>query len=245
MKETVTKRICNAYTCVELIKNKRKRLKQFNPYNFSRLYNLIAHYPVQWKVKRIIDYSGSFLGLILLFPVFLLIAAMIKLESKGSILYKQERIGLYGEKFFMYKFRSMKTDADKEFDTVKALNETNSGMFKLTDDPRMTRVGKFLRKYSLDEFPQLLNVLKGEMSLVGPRPPLERELSAYKYWHYLRFGTIPGLTGLWQTSGRSTITDFDKVVELDRYYITHWSLLLDIKLLFKTIPIVLFGKDSA
>lgn len=229
---------------IQLIKNKKNKLKA-DPYVVSRMYNLKKMKPLQWKLKRLIDYVGSLFGIIALFPFFLIIAVAIKIESKGPILYKQERIGLYGNKFNMYKFRSMRADADKQFEALKALNQTNDGMFKIFNDPRVTKVGSFLRKYSLDEFPQLLNVLKGEMSLVGPRPPIERELSIYEPWHYLRFGTIPGLTGLWQVSGRSHIKDFNKVVELDCHYITQWSFLRDLKLLLKTIPVVLFAKGAA
>lgn len=242
-KNKLKEKICNIAN-FKILKNRKKQLK-LNLYNLSMIYNIKGQHPIQWKIKRAIDYTGSLVGIVLLFPIFLFIAAAIKLDSKGPVFYKQERIGLYGKKFFMYKFRSMRTDADKEFEKIQQLNQTNKGMFKLLNDPRTTKIGKFLRKYSLDEFPQLINVIKGEMSLVGPRPPLERELKDYEPWHYLRFGTIPGLTGLWQVSGRSAIMDFNKVVELDCQYITSWSALTDIKLLFKTIPIVILGKDAA
>lgn len=209
-----------------------------------RNFNLPLRKPWQWILKRTFDYGVTLFGLVLISPLLIIVAMIIKLDSKGPVFYKQKRIGLYGKDFEMYKFRSMKQDADKEFEKIKQLNETNELMFKLFNDPRITRVGKFIRKYSIDELPQLFNVLKGEMSLVGPRPPLPREVQHYQKRHYLRFATIPGLTGLWQVSGRSKIKDFDTVLDLDLAYITNWSFLMDIVLLFKTIPVVLFAKDA-
>jgi exopolysaccharide biosynthesis polyprenyl glycosylphosphotransferase len=208
-------------------------------------YDLEKQKPVQWFLKRLLDVSASLTGLLILLPFLLLTALAIALESEGPILYKQKRIGLKGRDFEMYKFRSMRVDADQELQKLIQQNQTNDGMFKMFDDPRVTRVGKFIRKYSIDELPQLLNVLKGDMSLVGPRPPIEREVRAYKEWHFIRFSTLPGLTGLWQVSGRSDIKEFDTVVKMDFQYIREWSLLLDIKLLLKTFPTVLSGKGAA
>jgi len=170
---------------------------------------------------------------------------LIKLDSKGPAFFKQERLGQFGKRFYMYKFRSMEQDAEEQLVLLKHQNETNEGMFKIYNDPRITNVGKFIRKYSIDELPQLLNVLKGEMSLVGFRPPLERELKSYKTWHYIRFASRPGLTGIWQTSGRSEIKDFDTVIEMDYRYANNWNLILDFKLLYKTIPVVLSGENAA
>jgi lipopolysaccharide/colanic/teichoic acid biosynthesis glycosyltransferase len=167
------------------------------------------------------------------------------MESKGPVIYKQKRIGLNGKEFEIYKFRSMHTNAEKLLSQLLDKNEISSGMFKMQNDPRVTKVGKWLRKFSIDELPQLLNVLKGDMSLVGPRPPIQTELQDYKHWHYFRFATLPGLTGLWQVSGRSSIKVFDQVVDLDCQYIRKWSLWLDFKLLLKTVPVVLFAKDTA
>lgn len=201
--------------------------------------------PFQWKIKRTIDLTGSIIGLIIITPLLLLIAAAIKIESKGPVFFKQKRIGLQGREFYMYKFRSMSLDAEKQIDKLLENNETNAGMFKMFNDPRITRIGKFLRKYSIDEIPQLFNVIKGDMSLVGPRPPIEKELLSYKSWHFIRFSTLPGLTGLWQVSGRSKIKNFDKVVWLDYNYMKNWNVLLDLTILLKTIPVVLLGRDSA
>jgi exopolysaccharide biosynthesis polyprenyl glycosylphosphotransferase len=208
-------------------------------------YNTAHMRRMDWPIKRLFDRSTTFVGVICISPLLLLIILLIKMDSKGPILFKQERIGLKGKTFQMYKFRSMHTDAEERLAQLLKYNETNGGMFKMTNDPRVTRIGRFLRKYSLDELPQLFNVLRGEMSLVGPRPPLMREVENYEPWHYVRFATLPGLTGLWQVSGRSNIQDFDSVVTLDAHYIKQWNFLLDLKLLIKTVPVVLFGKDTA
>lgn len=195
-------------------------------------------------VKRTMDIILSGAGIIVLSPLFAVIMILIVLTSKGSAIYKQDRIGLNGKHFQMYKFRSMIQDADAKFEHVKDLNETNDVMFKSKNDPRITPVGKFLRKWSLDELPQLFNILKGDMSLVGPRPPIERELADYKPWHYVRFMGKPGLTGMWQVNGRSQIKDFDQVVALDYSYMKDWSIFRDFKILFKTIPAVLTCKGA-
>lgn len=216
-----------------------------DPYFVAASYDLKKLKPFQWAIKRTVDVVASGLGLLMLTPFLLTVAAAIRLESPGSVIYKQKRIGLHGKEFSMYKFRSMKQNADQELQKLLEKNQTGQGMFKMFDDPRVTRIGKFIRKYSIDELPQLLNVLKGDMSLVGPRPPIERELLHYKNWHYFRFATLPGLTGLWQVSGRSRIKDFDNVVKLDYQYINTWNLGLDVKLLLKTLPVVLGGKDTA
>ena len=210
----------------------------------ARNFSIKSRKPFQWLLKRLLDLSLSIFGIILISPLLILLAAAIKLESKGPVLFKQIRLGLYGKKFYMYKFRSMKDDADKQFHVVKDMNETNDIMFKASNDPRITKIGRFIRKYSLDELPQLINVLKGEMSLVGPRPPIIREVELYNKWHYLRFTTIPGLTGLWQVSGRARIKDFDNVVKLDYKYMENWNLMLDLSLLAKTIPAVIFAKGA-
>ena len=201
--------------------------------------------PFQWFLKRLLDVFCSLLGLLALSPLLLLVALAIKLESPGPIIYKQRRVGFKGQFFDMYKFRSMRQDADAMLAQLMAQNETNNGMFKLFNDPRVTRVGRFIRKYSIDELPQLFNVLIGNMSLVGPRPPIDRELQYYKDWHYVRFSTLPGLTGLWQVSGRSRIKEFDTVVQMDTRYIKEWNMLLDIKLILKTFPVVFGGMDTA
>ncbi len=216
-----------------------------NNYFASQSFNLNLFKPLQWTIKRSFDVCSSLMFISMFWHVFLIIALAIKLESKGPVFFKQERVGLCGKKFYMYKFRSMVQDAEAQLHKIKDLNQTNDKMFKMTDDPRMTKVGKFLRKFSIDEFAQLINVIKGEMSLVGPRPPLQREIDTYEKWHYIKFATLPGLTGMWQTSGRSDITNFDEVIALDYSYITNWSFWLDIKLILKTIPVVLAGKGAA
>jgi lipopolysaccharide/colanic/teichoic acid biosynthesis glycosyltransferase len=219
-------------------------LSPADPYQLAREVDCSADKPVQWMLKRCLDYSLGLLALLLFLPVLAVIAVAIKLDSPGPILFKQKRIGLHGRQFEMFKFRSMYTDAEVRLEKLLALNESGSGMFKMANDPRVTRLGNILRKYSLDELPQIFNVLRGEMSLCGPRPPLLRELAFYEPWHYVRFGSMPGMTGLWQVSGRSNITDFDHVVQLDYQYISEWRFLLDIKLILKTIPAVLFSKGA-
>lgn len=211
----------------------------------AKNYDLGKHNSLQWHLKRSFDIFASLMGLIVLSPLFLVIAILVKLDSEGPVFYKQKRVGYLGKTFNMYKFRSMKINAEEELEKLKSKNETNEGMFKLFDDPRVTRLGKLLRKYSIDELPQLFNVLKGDMSLVGPRPPIISELSSYKPWHFVRFSSLPGITGVWQTSGRSKIKEFDKVVKLDFSYINNWNIFMDFNLLFKTIPVVVLGKDTA
>ncbi len=207
--------------------------------------DLMQKKPFQWSLKRAFDYTASLSGLVLISPLLLVVAILIKLDSEGPVFYKQKRIGLFGKEFEMYKFRSMKKDADREFEKLKEKNETNELMFKIFDDPRVTKIGKFIRKYSIDELPQLINVLRGEMSLVGPRPPLPREVQYYEERHFLRLATVPGLTGLWQVSGRSNVKDFDTVLKLDSAYINGWNILMDFKILLKTFPVVLFAKNAA
>lgn len=206
---------------------------------------LVRNKPVQKVFKRLIDIVLSSVAILALSPLFVLLIIIIKLDSKGPAIFKQERIGLFEKRFDMYKFRSMVEDAEQKLEQVISLNDTNPVMFKAKQDPRVTKIGQFIRKYSLDELPQLFNILKGEMSLVGPRPPLERELENYKQWHYVKFLAVPGLTGMWQVSGRSNITDFNKVIGLDYMYIKDWNLLMDFKIILKTIPVVLSAKGAS
>lgn len=216
-----------------------------NPFLLSSELDNSKDKPFQIFIKRFVELNGTFLGLILLSPILITIAVAIKLTSKGPVLFKQKRIGQHGKEFYMYKFRSMYLDAEERIEDLKKYNQTNELMFKMKNDPRITKVGKFLRKYSLDEFPQLFNVLKGEMSLVGFRPPLPAEVLQYNEWHYVRFAMMPGLTGPWQVNGHSKIKKFDEVINLEYEYAKNWSLIKDITILLKTIPIVLFGKDTA
>ena len=193
--------------------------------------------------KRALDIIASFLGLIILSPILLIVAILIKLESKGPALFSQSRIGLSGEQFKMYKFRSMVQNAEELKDKLAKQNEMSGPMFKMKDDPRVTKVGKFIRKTSIDELPQLLNVLKGEMSLVGPRPSLPKEVEKFESWMLRRLDVRPGLTCYWQVSGRNNI-DFYDWMKLDLKYIDERGFWLDIKLIFKTVG-VLFGDDNA
>ena len=176
--------------------------------------------------------------------LFRSVALAIKLESRGPVIFKQERIGKNGRHFTMYKFRSMYPDAEKRLADLMAENEVKGLMFKMEKDPRVTRVGRFLRKTSIDELPQFWNILKGDMSLVGTRPPTINEFEQYNAHYRRRLSITPGLTGMWQVSGRSDIKDFDEVVRLDLEYIDQWSLRLDFKLLLQTIGVVLFGRGS-
>jgi len=195
-------------------------------------------------IKRGLDILGGIVGLILTGIITLFLAPAIKLDSKGPVFFSQTRIGKNGRRFKIYKFRSMYTDAEERKKELADKNEMNGLMFKMKDDPRITRVGAFIRKTSLDEFPQFLNVLKGEMSLVGTRPPTEEEFSKYNEHYRRRLSMTPGLTGLWQISGRSDITDFDEVVKLDLEYIDNWSLTEDFRIILKTVQVVLFGKGA-
>lgn len=195
-------------------------------------------------IKRAVDIVGGFVGLILTGIISIFLAPAIKLESPGPVFFSQIRVGKNGRRFKIYKFRSMYIDAEERKKELEAQNEMNGFMFKMENDPRVTKVGTFIRKTSLDEFPQFLNVLKGEMSLVGTRPPTEEEFEKYNEHYRRRLSMTPGLTGLWQISGRSDITDFDEVVKLDLEYIDNWSLTEDFKILVKTVGVVLFGKGA-
>lgn len=194
-------------------------------------------------LKRATDLLMTLVVGILTLPVTLLIALAIRLDSAGAVIYQQTRIGKNGKPFTCYKFRSMVTDADELRDTLTARNEATGPLFKVRNDPRQTRVGRFLRRYSLDELPQLYNVLRGEMSLVGPRPNLPYEVEQYQEWHKKRLSVSPGLTGLWQVSGRSDLT-FDEMVLLDIYYVENWSLALDLHIILRSIPAVLKGRGA-
>ncbi|SCN26548.1 Undecaprenyl phosphate N,N'-diacetylbacillosamine 1-phosphate transferase [Clostridium sp. N3C] len=194
-------------------------------------------------VKRIIDFLGALLGIILLSHVYIITAICIKLDSKGPIFFKQDRVGQDGKIFKMYKFRSMVVNAEELKEKLKDKNEVSGPMFKIKDDPRITRVGKFIRKTSIDELPQLYNVLKGEMSLVGPRPSLPNEVAQFTPYQKLRLIGKPGLTCYWQVSGRNSI-GFEEWMELDVKYIRERNIWIDLKLIFKTVG-VLFGDENA
>jgi len=195
---------------------------------------------LQLLFKKGIDFFGAILLLLLLLPLCIIIALLIKITSPGPVLYRQIRCGLNGRRFTMYKFRSMEVNADKKLEMLQISNEMSGPVFKMKSDPRVTRLGYVLRRLSLDELPQLINVVKGEMSLVGPRPPLPEETVQYNRWQRRRLSVKPGLTCLWQVSGRNTL-DFSQWMVLDLHYIDHWSLWLDLRILLKTIPAVIRG----
>ena len=195
-------------------------------------------------IKRLMDIAGGLAGSALTLVLMPFLAVAIKLDSPGPVLFSQTRIGRNGRRFKIYKFRSMYADAEARKKELEQENQVKGLMFKMENDPRVTKVGRFLRKTSLDEFPQFFNVLLGDMSLVGTRPPTEDEFEKYNLYYRRRISMTPGLTGLWQVSGRSDIDDFDEVVKLDLKYIDNWSLTLDLKILARTVAVVLFGKGA-
>ncbi|MDQ3521979.1 MAG: sugar transferase [Gemmatimonadota bacterium] len=193
-------------------------------------------------LKRVFDVAGASLALILAAPLMLLIALAVKLDSPGPVFFRQRRVGVGGRTFTIWKFRCMFQDAEDRKHELAHLNiYGNPRLFKLPNDPRVTRMGGFLRRSSLDELPQLFNVLFGDMSLVGPRPPIPSEVDSYEPHHYERLSVVPGITGPWQVGGRNLITDFEVVVQMERAYISSWSLLLDAKILFRTFGVVFRG----
>jgi lipopolysaccharide/colanic/teichoic acid biosynthesis glycosyltransferase len=198
----------------------------------------------QRAAKRGVDIFGSSIGLIVTLPIFVLVAIVIRLSSKGPAFFVQDRCGLGGHTFRFYKFRTMVEDAEERKAELAHLNEMSCPAFKIARDPRITRVGAFLRKSSLDELPQLWNVLRGDMSLVGPRPPLPDEVAMYDARQAQRLSVVPGITGLWQVSGRSLIPTFDAWLELDLRYAREWSFGMDLKILAKTIMVVLLARGA-
>ena len=198
----------------------------------------------QLLLKRLLDICGALVGCVFLLLLTVVMGPLIKLESPGPVFFSQKRVGRNGRIFKMYKFRSMYVDADVRKKELLEKNEADGFMFKITDDPRITKVGRILRKTSLDECPQFFNVLKGDMSLVGTRPPTLDEFEKYRSYHKRRLSITPGLTGLWQISGRSKVTDFEEVVRMDVEYIDNWSLGLDLKILMKTIGVVIRGDGA-
>jgi exopolysaccharide biosynthesis polyprenyl glycosylphosphotransferase len=208
--------------------------------------HFVTHAPAphQMAIKRLFDIIASTGALLLLSPLLLGVALAIKLTSRGPIFFKQQRVGLHGKTFDMLKFRSMVVNAEELRAKLEALNEQTGPVFKIKNDPRITRIGRFIRKYSIDELPQLLNVLRGEMSVVGPRPPLPKEVEKYAAWQRRRLSVRPGLTCIWQVSGRNQIS-FEEWMYLDMQYIDNWTLLTDLRLLLKTVPVVLTGNGAS
>lgn len=191
-------------------------------------------------LKKLMDKTGALVGLIMSAPLLALVSLLIKLDSPGPVLFKQMRTGINGHSFELWKFRTMTVNAEERKRELENLNEMSGPVFKIAKDPRVTKLGRFLRKYSIDELPQLFNVLRGEMSLVGPRPPLPSEVAKFDPWHYRKLSVKPGLTCLWQTNGRNNI-DFEEWMKLDLKYIDNWSLWEDAKIIARTIPTVLKG----
>ena len=189
-------------------------------------------------LKTIADYYLSIIAIFVLFPVALIIAVLIKIDSEGPVLYKQERIGLRGRKFLLYKFRTMDVNADVRLNELKGSNESDGPVFKIKNDPRITKVGRFLRKTGLDELPQLHNVILGEMSLIGPRPPLETEVKQYKRWQLRRLSVKPGITCSWQVARNRNDVKFESWMQMDLNYIDNWSPAKDFSLFFKTVAIL-------
>jgi exopolysaccharide biosynthesis polyprenyl glycosylphosphotransferase len=207
-------------------------------------YLSVRRKPVQQAVKRAFDILSSSIALTLLSPLMIVIAVLIKLTSRGPLLFKQQRVGLQGRAFHMLKFRSMIANAEELKAQLIGMNEQQGPVFKMRRDPRITKVGRFIRKYSIDELPQLINVLRGEMSIVGPRPPIPEEVAKYEAWQRRRLSVRPGLTCVWQVSGRNQIS-FDDWMYLDMQYIDHWSLAQDFQLILKTVPVVLSGRGAS
>ena len=226
------------------------RLGRAHPQDASSLKHGYVHYLVhepklrRRAVKRVFDIISSAAALWVLLPLLVIIAILVKVTSKGPIFFKQERVGLNGRKFNMLKFRSMLANAEEIKASLAALNEQSGPVFKMRRDPRVTPLGRFIRKFSIDELPQLLNVLRGDMSVVGPRPPVPSEVAQYAAWQLRRLSVRPGLTCLWQVSGRSTIS-FEEWMYLDMQYIDHWSLMQDVRLILRTIPVVFTGRGSS
>lgn len=200
----------------------------------------------EWQLflKRALDIFGALVGLFIMGIAFLFVAPIIYIESPGPIFFSQSRVGRNGRIFKCYKFRSMYMDAEERKKELMKHNEMKGAMFKMKNDPRITKVGKFIRKTSIDELPQFWNVLKGDMSLVGTRPPTLDEVEKYENYHWRRLSIKPGITGMWQVKGRSSIEDFEDIVSLDTEYIDKWSIVLDLKLILQTVQVV-FAKNGA
>jgi exopolysaccharide biosynthesis polyprenyl glycosylphosphotransferase len=198
---------------------------------------------IEYAVKRTFDLVLASLGLVVLSPIFLTLAIAIKLSSRGPVIYRSIRPGMAGKPFHCFKFRTMREHADQIQTDLESLNELSGALFKIRKDPRLTSVGRFLRRYSIDELPQLLNVVRGEMSLVGPRPLPMRDFEKLEDWHKKRYLVLPGITGLWQVSGRAEL-DFDDLVRLDFLYLERWSIFLDLSILLKTIPAVISRRGA-
>lgn len=235
----------NCHYCVELPNThaERSKIDAFGSYSVITYTRFQSSYK-RLLIKRVMDIAGGLVGMLITAIFFPFTAIAIKLDSSGPVLFSQIRIGRNGRRFKIYKFRSMYMDAEEHKKDLEKSNEMQGLMFKIENDPRITKVGKFIRKTSIDELPQFYNVLKGDMSLVGTRPPTVDEFEKYNQYYRRRISMTPGLTGMWQVSGRSEIENFDEVVKYDLAYIDNWSLTLDIKILLRTIWVVFAGRGS-
>jgi len=226
------------------------RLDRARPVASKAIVDGYLHYvsvdvkPGQMALKRLFDIVASACALWVLLPMFGIVAMIIKGSSRGPVFFKQQRVGILGKPFNMLKFRSMVTNAEELKAKLEKLNEMSGPVFKMKNDPRVTAIGRFIRKYSIDELPQLINVLRGDMSIVGPRPPVPPEVAKYEAWQRRRLSVRPGLTCIWQVSGRNQIS-FEQWMYLDMQYIDHWSLKNDINLILKTVPVVLTGRGAS
>jgi exopolysaccharide biosynthesis polyprenyl glycosylphosphotransferase len=243
-------RVCERFGIPFALPANRFRIARAEPRDRSAVSDGYVHYlsfrhkPVQLMLKRAFDILASSCALVLLSPLMIGVAIAIKLSSKGPVLFRQPRVGLYGRSFHMLKFRSMVVNAEELKAKLMAMNEQSGPVFKMTRDPRVTRIGRFIRKYSIDELPQFINVLRGEMTIVGPRPPVPGEVAQYEAWQRRRLSVRPGITCVWQVSGRNQI-GFEEWMYLDMQYIDNWSITQDFQLIFKTVPVVLFGKGAS
>lgn len=243
---TLPPQTTNANLSVPNRNNQWQQLLTFEPLNIRIVFDeksTLATFKFCQFIKRVFDVLAASLGLLILSPMLLVLALAVKFSSPGPIIYKSLRIGRDKKPFYMYKFRTMVINAEAMREQLKKQNNLDGELFKITNDPRMTPIGEFLRKYSLDEFPQLMNVIRGEMSLVGPRPYVPDESALFEEPYTLRFQVLPGVTGMWQVSGRSNLT-FQQLSELDLYYTINWGLWQDATILLKTIPAVVFKKGA-
>jgi lipopolysaccharide/colanic/teichoic acid biosynthesis glycosyltransferase len=228
---------------IERYANKRFAAKAITRQQQMRLLFWLMRLWFEQRLKRLLDLTVAALAISMVWPLMLLTAVAIRLDSPGPIIFQQKRVGKWGKPFTCYKFRSMCIDAEQRKEALRHQNEVDGPVFKMQTDPRVTRVGRIIRKLSIDELPQLFNVLRGDMSLVGPRPPLPNEVDNYQLSHLRRLDAVPGLTGLQQVSGRSDL-NFERWVELDLQYIAEQNLQTDLYILLKTVPTVLFGKGA-
>jgi exopolysaccharide biosynthesis polyprenyl glycosylphosphotransferase len=244
-------RICERFGVPFALPANHFRFDRARPANTNAIsdgyvhYLSVEHKPYQMAVKRALDILASSCALLALSPLLLLVALLIRLTcSPGPILFRQQRVGRHGRPFHMLKFRTMVADAEARKASLENRNEQSGPVFKIKDDPRITPLGRFLRRYSIDELPQFINVLRGEMSIVGPRPPVPSEVARYEAWQRRRLSVRPGITCVWQVSGRNNIS-FEEWMYLDMRYIDHWSITEDIKLILKTVPVVVTGRGAS